>query len=191
MLEVSIIALAVIVVGLVLAAGVWLWSTYNALIALNVSVQEAWSGITVQLKRRADLIPNLVETVKAYAAHEKDVFEAVTVARSAMMSASTPEDAGKAENMLNQALKSVFAVAEAYPALQSSQNYLQLQAELADTENKIMAARNFYNSGVRKFNTSIKSFPQNLFVSKLGFTEKDFFDVEDAASIQEPPKVQF
>ena len=156
-----------VILGLVVLIGLWLWSTYNSLVALNVRVDEAWSDITVQLKRRADLIPNLIETVKGYASHERQVFEAVTAARAATVSPDAlahPEQAGQAENMLQGALKSLFAVAEAYPVLQASQNFLQLQAELSDTEDKIMASRRFYNGGVRELNTKVLQFPQNLFV---------------------------
>jgi LemA protein len=173
------------------AVGVWLWVTYNALVTLNVRVEEAWSDITVQLKRRADLIPNLIETVKGYASHEKETFENVTKARAAIMNAGGPEAAGKAEGMLESALKSLFAVAEAYPTLQASVNFLELQKELSDTENKIMASRRFYNGGVRDFNTKIKQFPQNVFVKSLGFSEKEFFEVENLRDIQEPPTVSF
>ena len=183
-----------VVIGVVVLAGLWLWSTYNSLVTLNVRVDEAWSDITVQLKRRADLLPNLIEAVKGYAAHEKQVFENVTKARAATVSPealSHPEAAGKAEDMLQGALKSLFAVAEAYPQLQASQNFLQLQAELTDTEDKIMASRRFYNGGVRELNTKVKQFPQNLFVKSLGFPSREFFEVQDAAAIQEPPKVQF
>jgi LemA protein len=183
-----------IIVGVVVLAGLWLWSTYNSLVTLNVRVDEAWSDITVQLKRRADLLPNLIEAVKGYAAHEKQVFENVTKARAATVSPEAlahPEAAGKAEDMLQGALKSLFAVAEAYPQLQASQNFLQLQAELTDTEDKIMASRRFYNGGVRELNTKVLQFPQNLFVKSLGFPSREFFEVQDAAAIQEPPKVQF
>jgi LemA protein len=187
-------AVLFVVIGLVLLVGLWLWSTYNALVALNVRVDEAWSDITVQLKRRADLIPNLIETVKGYASHEKQVFEEVTKARAATVSPdalSHPQQAGAAENMLQGALKSLFAVAEAYPQLQASQNFLQLQAELSDTEDKIMASRRFYNGGVRELNTKVLQFPQNLFVKSLGFPEREFFEVADAAAIAEPPKARF
>jgi len=183
-----------VVAGLVVLIGLWLWSTYNALVALNVRVDEAWSDITVQLKRRADLIPNLIETVKGYASHERQVFEAVTAARAATVSPDAlahPEQAGQAENMLQGALKSLFAVAEAYPVLQASQNFLQLQAELSDTEDKIMASRRFYNGGVRELNIKIKEFPATLFVRGLGFKEREFFEVADSAAIAEPPKLKF
>ncbi|WP_030148417.1 MULTISPECIES: LemA family protein [Mycetocola] len=180
-----------IVVALIVVIGIYLWSTYNALVALKVRVDEAWSDITVQLKRRADLIPNLVETVKGYASHEKSVFEAVTRARSETLTAQGPAEASAAENHLQSALKSVFAVAEAYPQLQANQNYLQLQGELVDTENKVQASRRFYNGGVRELNTKIQVFPNNMFARNLGFTEREFFEVADAAAIAEPPRIQF
>ena len=180
-----------IVVGVLLLVGIYLWSTYNSLVQLNVRVDEAWSGITVQLKRRADLIPNLIETVRGYAAHEKEVFEGVTRARAETLAATGPAEAGVAEGHLQQALRSLFAVAEAYPQLQASQNYLQLQHSLVDTEDKIQAARRFYNGGVRELNTKIKVFPKNLFARGLGFTEREFFEVSDDGAISEPPRVQF
>ncbi len=183
-----------IILGVIAVLGIYLWSTYNGLVTLNERVNEAWSDITVQLKRRADLIPNLIETVKGYATHEKEVFENVTRARAATISPealSHPAAAAQAEAGLASALKSVFAVAEAYPQLQANQNFLSLQGELTDTEDKIMAARRFYNGGVRELNIKIKQFPATLFVRSLGFKEREFFEVADAASIQEPPKVQF
>jgi len=180
-----------VIVLLVVIVGGYLWATYNGLVRLNVRVDEAWSDITVQLKRRADLIPNLIEAVKGYAAHEKAVFENVTKARSETVNASTPAEAGAAENHFQQALKSLFAVAEAYPQLQANQNFLQLQGELVDTEDKIQASRRFYNGGVRELNTKIKVFPNTLFVRGLGFTEREFFEVDEPAAIAEPPKVQF
>ena len=180
-----------IVVGVILLIGIYLWATYNSLVQLKIRVDEAWSGITVQLKRRADLIPNLIETVKGYAAHEKAVFENVTRARAETLQAHGPAEAGAAENHMQQALKSIFAVAEAYPQLQASQNFLQLQAELVDTEDKIQASRRFYNGGVRELNTKIKVFPNNLFARGLGFTEREFFEVADTGAISEPPRVQF
>ena len=180
-----------IVVGVILLVGIYLWATYNSLVQLNVRVDEAWSGITVQLKRRADLIPNLIETVKGYASHEKAVFENVTRARAETLTASGPGEAGIAEGHLQQALRSLFAVAEAYPQLQASTNFLQLQQALVDTEDKILAARRFYNGGVRELNTKIKVFPNNLFAKGLGFTEREFFEVADSSAISEPPRVQF
>jgi LemA protein len=180
-----------IVVALVAIAGIYLWATYNSLVTLKVRVDEAWSDITVQLKRRADLIPNLIEAVKGYAAHEKSVFENVTRARAETMSAQGPVDAAAAENHMQSALKSIFAVAEAYPQLQASQNYLQLQGELVDTEDKIQASRRFYNGGVRELNTKMQTFPNHLFARQLGFSQREFFEVTDSAAIAEPPRVQF
>jgi len=180
-----------VIVLLVVIIGGYLWSTYNSLVTLNVRVDEAWSDITVQLKRRADLIPNLIESVKGYAAHEKTVFENVTKARAETLNVQGPADAAVAENHMQTALKSIFAVAEAYPQLQASQNYLQLQGELVDTEDKIQASRRFYNGGVRELNTKIKVFPNTLFVRGLGFHEREFFEVTDSAAIAEPPRVQF
>src|SRR6187431_1147937 len=171
-----------IVVALVVIVGIYLWATYNSLVALNVRVDEAWSDITVQLKRRADLLPNLIEAVKGYAAHEKAVFENVTRARAETLTAQSPAEAGVAEGHLQQALKSLFAVAEAYP---------QLQQSIVDTEDKIQASRRFYNGGVRELNTKIKVFPNNLFARNLGFNEREFFEVVDGAAISEPPRVQF
>lgn len=189
-MEAWLIAL-IVVVALVVIIGIYLWSTYNSLVTLNVRVEEAWSDITVQLKRRADLIPNLIDTVKGYAAHERGVFESVTKARAETLSAQGPADASVAENHMQAALKSIFAVAEAYPQLQASQNFLQLQAELVDTEDKVQAARRFYNGGVRELNTKINVFPNNAFARGLGFSEREFFEVADVASIAEPPRVQF
>ncbi len=181
----------IVVAALAVIVGIYLWATYNSLVTLKVRVDEAWSDITVQLKRRADLIPNLIETVKGYASHEKTVFEDVTKARAETLSASTPAEASAAENHFQQAMKSIFAVAEAYPQLQASQNFLGLQSELVDTENKIQAARRFFNGGVRELNTKIKVFPNNMWAKKLGFAALDFFEVADVAAIAEPPRVQF
>ena len=183
-----------IALGLVVIVALWLLSSYNSLVRLNVRVDEAWSDITVQLKRRADLIPNLIETVKGYATHEKSVFEAVTKARAATISGAAlanPAAAAKAEGDFQGAMKSLFAVAEAYPQLQASASFLNLQAELTDTEDKIMASRRFYNAGVRDLNTKIKVFPTNLFAGALKFTARAFFEVADLAAIQDAPQVKF
>ncbi len=183
-----------IVIGVVVVVALFLWFTYNALVTLRVRVDEAWSDITVQLKRRADLIPNLVSTVKGYAKHEKGVFEEVTKARTEVMNASSPKDAAKADNMLEDALKSIFAVAEAYPDLKASQNFSELQTELVDTEDKIQAARRFYNSGVRDLNTKLQIFPNNVvFAGKFGFTEREFYDVEESErkTVEKPVEVDF
>lgn len=180
-----------IIVGVLVILGVYVWATYNSLVTLRVRVDEAWSDITVQLKRRADLIPSLIETVKGYAAHEKSVFDSVTKARAETISAQGPAEASQAESHMQSALKSIFAVAEAYPQLQASQNFLQLQSELVDTENKIQASRRFFNGGVREYNTKIQVFPNTIFARGMGFRERDFFEVEDVAAISEPPRIQF
>ena len=183
-----------VVLGIVVLAGLWLWSTYNSLVTLKVRVDEAWSDITVQLKRRADLIPNLIETVRGYATHEREVFERVTAARAATVSPEAlahPAQAAQAEGALQGALKSLFAVSEAYPQLVASTNFLELQRELTDTEDKIMASRRFFNGGVRELNTKILQFPTNLFAKNLGFGAREFFEVENPQAIQEPPQVKF
>jgi LemA protein len=181
------------IIAVVVLIGLFFWATYNGLVKLNIRVDEAWSDITVQLKRRADLIPNLVESVKGYAAHEKSVFEAVTEARSAVINATSqgPAAAAKAENQFEGALKSLFAVAEAYPQLKANENFLQLQNELVDTEDKIQASRRFYNGGVRDLNTKVKMFPANMIAGMLGFKEREFFEVEDMASVEKPVEVKF
>jgi LemA protein len=182
------IIIAVIVLLVIMIVGI-----YNGLIKLRVRVDEAWSDITVQLKRRADLIPNLIESVKGYAKHEKGVFEEVTKARSAIMSATKegPAAAAKAENVFEGALKSLFAVAENYPDLKANENFLQLQGEITDTEDKIQASRRFYNGGVRDLNTKIQTFPNAIFASIFGFKPREFFEVEDRAAVEEAPKVSF
>lgn len=184
-MTIALIVIAVLVVALI--------AMYNSLVRLNVRVDEAWSDITVQLKRRADLIPNLVETVKGYAKHEKGVFEEVTKARTAVLGAQGVAETAKADNMFTNALKSVFAVAEAYPDLKASQNFQELQAELTDTEDKIQASRRFYNGTARDLNTKIKMFPTNILAGMLGFKVREFYEVEEAeaAKIAEPTKVSF
>lgn len=187
-MEVAIVLVVVLVVLAILVM-----SIYNALVRLRVRVEEAWSDITVQLKRRADLIPNLVETVKGYASHEKEVFQKVTEARSAVMDATTqgPAETAKAENMFESALKSLFAVAEAYPDLKANQNFLQLQQELVDTEDKIQASRRFYNGGVRDLNTKIEQFPSNIIAGMFKFVKREFFEVDDMAKVENPVDVKF
>ncbi|MDI6023291.1 LemA family protein [Leucobacter sp. UT-8R-CII-1-4] len=180
-----------IILGIVVVLALYVWATYNSLVTLRVRVDEAWSDISVQLKRRADLIPNIVEAVKGYASHEKGVFDSVTQARAETISASSPGEAAVAEGHMQSALKSIFAVAEAYPQLQASQNFLQLQSELVDTENKIQASRRFYNGGVREFNTKLQIFPNNIFSKMFGFSAREFFEVENLAAISEPPRIQF
>lgn len=171
-----------------------LWAVlgYNHFVTMVQRVQEAWADIDVQLKRRYDLIPNLVESVKGYAAHESTVFEGVTRARTAAMGAQGPEEKGQAENMLSGALKSLFAVSEAYPDLKANQNFLALQGELSDTENKIQAARRFYNGNVRDLNTAIGVFPGNLIASIFHFQAQKFFELGEAdAAAREPVAVKF
>lgn len=169
----------------------WLWATYNSLVKTNVRVEEAWSDITIQMKRRADLIPNLINTVKGYAKHEKTVFDDVTKARTAILGAKGVAETAKADNMFTGALKSLFAVAEDYPDLKASDNFKELQAELVDTEDKIQAARRFYNGSARDLNIKVKVFPTNIFARQLGFHAREFFEVEDQAAIAEPVKVDF
>jgi LemA protein len=180
-----------IVLGIVVILGIFLWVTYNSLVTLKIRVDEAWSDITVQLKRRLDLIPNLINSVKGYAAHESGVFEKVTEARANALNAQGVKETAKAENQFEDALKSLFAVAENYPDLKASQNFIELQQELVDTEDKIQASRRFYNSGVRDLNTKAQIFPNNIFAGMLGFTSREFFEVEDMASVEKPVEVKF
>jgi len=187
------LSLIIIIVVLVVIAGA-LIAIYNSLVTLNIRTEEAWSDITVQLKRRLDLIPNLVETVKGYAKHERGVFEEVTKARANALNAKGVEETAKAENMFEQTLKSLFAVAEDYPDLKANENFKHLQEELVDTEDKIQASRRFYNGMVRDFNTKRKVFPSNLVAGILGFRkDKEFFELEEAemATAKEPVKVAF
>ena len=178
-----------IVLGIIAVVVIWAIGVFNSLIRLKNRTDEAWSDIDVQLKRRYDLIPNLIETVKGYAAHEKGVFESVTNARAKALSAQGIGDKAKAEDGLSNALKSLFAVAENYPDLKASTNFLQLQTELSDTENKIQAARRFYNGNVRDFNIRIESFPSNIIAGMLHFSKREFFGIEEADKAV--PQVKF
>ncbi|MDP2930528.1 MAG: LemA family protein [bacterium] len=178
----------VLIVLAVVAA--WLVLVFNKLVALSQRAKEAWSDIEVQLKRRYDLIPNLLETVKGYAAHEAGVFDRVTQARAAAMGAKTMAEHAQTENALSQTLKSLFAVAENYPDLKASQNFLGLQTELTDTEDKIQAARRFYNANVRDFNIAIQTFPTNLIASVFGHKSLEFFETVNEAEKQ-PVNVKF
>lgn len=182
-----------IIIGLVAVVILAIIVMYNSLIRLRNRTDEAWSDIDVQLKRRYDLIPNLIDTVKGYAKHERELFEKVTKARTQAINAGGVKEQAQAENMLTDALKSVFAVAENYPDLKASQNFQQLQDELTDTENKIMAARRFYNANVRDFNTKQEVFPTNVIAGTLGFTKREFFELDEgeAAAAKEPVKVEF
>lgn len=178
-----------VILGVAVLAVLYVIFLFNSLVRLRNRVSEAWSDIDVQLKRRYDLIPNLINTVKGYAAHEVSVFEKVTAARAAAMQAGTAVDKAQAENMLSQTLKSLFAVAEAYPDLKANQNFLELQRELSDTENKIQAARRFYNGNVLELNNKIDMFPSNIIAGIFGFAKREFFEVADGE--KEPVKVEF
>jgi len=180
------------IIGILVVLGVivlWFVVTYNRFISLRNRTKEAWSDISVQLKRRYNLIPNLVETVKGYAVHEREVFENVTKARTMAMGAQGVEEQSKAENFLSSTLKSLFAVSENYPDLKASNNFLELQRELRDTEDKIQASRRFYNGNVRDLNTKIEVFPANLVAAMFGFKKMEFFEIEEEA--KQVPKVKF
>ena len=180
-----------IFVWIILALAIVAIVIFNGLVRSRNQVDEAWSDIEVQLKRRYDLIPNLVETVKGYAKQESSVLENVTKARTMAMGAGSMAEKLKDENMLSGALKSLFAVSEAYPDLKSNQNFIKMQADLTDTEDKIQAARRFYNGNVKEFNTKIQQFPGNLFASMFGFIKRDFFDIDEKGPEGQPVKVQF
>ena len=177
----------VIIIAVFIFAAV---AIYNGLITLRNRADNAWAQVDVQLRRRYDLIPNLVETVKGYAQHEREVFQKVTEARSKAINAGSVEEQGKAETMLSGALKSLFAVVENYPELKANQNFLMLQEELAGTEGKISYARQFYNDTVMKFNTKQQVFPSNIIANMFGFKEKEYFEIEEPAA-REPVKVKF
>lgn len=184
------LTIILVVIAAILILGIIV--IYNSLVRLRNRTDEAWSDIDVQLKRRYDLIPNLVDTVKGYAKHERELFEKVTKARTEAINAGGIEEKAKAENMLTDALKSVFAVAENYPQLRATENFQKLQDELSDTENKIMAARRFYNTNVRDLNTKIETFPTNLIAGPLGFKQREFFQLDETdAAAKEPVKTEF
>lgn len=188
-MEILLIVLGVVAAVVILGVIVM----YNGLVALRNRVEEAWSDITVQLKRRLDLIPNLVETVKGYASHEKEVFQKVTEARANALNAQGVVETAKAENQFEAALKSLFAVAENYPQLRATENFQKLQDELVDTEDKIQASRRFYNGGVRDLNTKIEQFPSNIIAGMFGFKKREFFELEEAemAKAEKPVDVKF
>jgi len=184
--------LGLVIVGVVIVLlAIYLIGTYNSLVQLRQRVQNAWSQVDVQLKRRHDLIPNLVSTVKGYAQHEKDTLEAVTRARTMAMNAGNIREQMQAENMLNNALRSLFAVAEAYPDLKANTNFLQLQNELSDTESKIAFARQFYNDTVQKYNTKLEMFPSNLVAGMFGFAAADYFTLQGEPDARQGVKVEF
>lgn len=182
-----------ILIAVIVLVALWVIYIYNKLVTLRNRVKEAWADIEVQLKRRYNLIPNIVESVKGYMAHERGVFEEVTKARAKAISAQGIKEKAQAENALTSTLKSLFAVAENYPQLKASQNFLELQKELGDTEDKIQAARRFYNANVRDYNIYLEKFPQNIIAQKFGFKKAEFFEIEEAraAEIREVPKVKF
>lgn len=181
------------ILGILALTFIGIIAVYNSLIRGRNRIKEAWSDIEVQLKRRYDLIPNLIETVKGYAVYEKGVLESVTQARTRAMGAKTADEHAKAENYLSNTLKTLFAVSENYPNLKANVNFLELQRELSDTENKIQAARRFYNSNIMDYNTRIESFPSNFIASFFRFTPEEFFDLEgeEEARAKEPVKVKF
>jgi LemA protein len=179
-----------IIIAVVAVVIFWVIAVFNGLVVLKNRAKEAWSDIDVQLKRRYDLIPNLVETVKGYASHEKEIFEKVTQARASAMSAQGAKEKAGAENMLSDTLKSLFAVSENYPDLKASTNFLELQRELTDTEDKIQAARRFYNTNVRDLNIKIESFPANTVAGMFGFKQMELFETANEAE-REPVKVKF
>lgn len=177
------------ILGIIAVIVAWFIAVYNGFIRLINRVKEAWSDIDVQLKRRYDLIPNLIETVKGYASHERELFEKVTQARTQAMGAQSMEEKGKAENILSGTLKTLFAVSENYPQLRANENFLELQRELSDTENKIQAARRFYNGNVRDLNIKIETFPSNIIAGMFKFEKKEFFEADTEE--KETPKVKF
>ena len=180
----------IIVLGVIALIAVFIIAQYNRLVRLNITVDEAWAQIEVQLKRRADLIPNLVETVKGYAKHEQSTFDAVVAARAKATTASTVADTAAADGMVTQALRGLLAVAEAYPDLKASTNFLSLQEELSTTENKVSFARQFYNDNVRSLNTAVKTIPSSLFAGLAKVTEREFYEVEDPQD-RNVPNVKF
>lgn len=182
-----------IILGIIIVIVLVIWSSYNSLVKLNERVNEAWSDITVQLKYRGDLIPNLVETVKGYAKHETEAINSVSDARARMMGAKTVKSTAEAEKDFSGALSRLMMVAEAYPELKANENFKELQGQLADTEDKLQAARRFYNAGVKELNTKMKVFPTNIFSKKLGFKNRDYFEVDagEQSRIEKAPEVKF
>ena len=183
---------AIILLAVIVVVVLWAISVYNGLVSMRQRVNEAFADVDVQLRQRHDLIPNLVETVKGYAAHERGTLDEVVKARNAAVAAQGPAQQAAAENMLSGALRQLFALSEAYPDLKANAEFLQLQAELTDLENKIVAARRFFNNAVQEYNTGIQRFPAALFAASFGFAPKDFFDLgEDRKTLGEAPQVNF
>ncbi len=182
--------IALIIIGIIIVLALILVVVYNGLVQARNTCDESWSGVDVQLKRRHDLIPNLIETVKGYAAHETETFEKVTNARAAAMGAKTPGESAKAEGVLGQALGGLFAIAEAYPLLRAVESFIQLQTELSNTEDQIAGSRRLYNSAVQIFNTKTQQVPGNVVAGPFGFSEREFFELDEPAD-REPVKVDF
>jgi LemA protein len=182
-----------IILGVIVVIALFLVVIYNRLVSLRQTVNQAWSDITVQLKQRHDLVPNLVETVKGYAAHERGTLDAVVKARQAAITAQGPEAQAQAENMLSGALRQLFALSEAYPNLKANENFLRLQSDLSDLENKIAASRRFFNNAVQEYNSSIQQFPAVILAGPMGFTQRTFFDVDEGerAAVATAPQVKF
>ena len=180
-----------IILGVVVIIFAWIALAFNSLVVLKNRSKEAWADIDVQLKRRYDLIPNLVNAVKGYMSHERETFEKITQARSVAMNSQGVKEKGESENMLSGALKSLFAVTESYPDLKANQNFLELQTELSDTENKIQASRRFYNGNVRDLNIKIESFPSNVIANMFKFSKREFFELEEGSEAKENVKVDF
>ena len=179
-----------IVLGVIAVLVLWIVFAYNRFVVFNTRIKEAWSDIDVQLKRRYDLIPNLIETVKGYMTHESQVFEKVTEARTRAMGVTSAKEKAEQENILSGTLKTLFAVSENYPELKANQNFLELQKELSDTENKIQAARRFYNTNVRDLNIKVESFPGNIIASAFRFSKMEFFELEEVAA-RDPVEAKF
>jgi LemA protein len=190
-MDVGIIVAVVVVVVLLALLGFYLWSTYQSLVALKGRVDEGWADLQTQIRQRAALVPNIVDTVGKYATHERGVFQAIERARTETVEAKEPAIASQAESHMQQAIRGVFSTAESFPQLQVSPAFLDLQSSLVDSEDKIQASRRFYNGGVREFNRRIETFPNNLFAKRLGFTRRDFFEAGESAAIAQPPRVQF
>ncbi len=181
-----------VILGLIVVLALWIMMIYNGLVAMRQRVNQSFADIDVQLKQRHDLIPNLIETVKGYAAHERGTLDAVVKARNAAISANGPAAQGAAENMLSSALRQLFALSEAYPDLKANANFQQLQSELSDIENKLAAARRFFNNAVQEYNTGIEQFPAAMFAASFGFTRKEFFDLGEARTqLDQAPQVKF
>lgn len=190
-MDVGVIVAIVVVVVLLAALGLYLWSTYSSLVALKGRVDEGWRDLQTEIGQRAALVPNIVDTVRQYATHERGVFDAIERARAETAEAEEPASALQAESHMQQAIRGVFSTAESFPKLQASPAFLDLQSALVESEDRIQASRRFYNGGVREFNTRIQTFPNNLYAKRLGFRKRDFFEAGESASIAQPPKVQF